>query len=174
MPGTNGAFETRPRDALIPKSPQHEAGIRIEPPPSEPCAIGTSPAATAAAAPPLEPPAFLPRSQGVRQGPFSGESVKAVVPNSGVFVLPRTTKPAARVRATCARSKSGTFSANGLLENVVRIPAVVSRSLNAIGTPWKGASAGASAFSRASASACSAQTVTNAPSSGSRRSIRSR
>ena len=71
----------------------------------------------------------------MRQGPFSGESVNAVVPNSGVFVLPRTTNPAARVRATCARSKSGTLSAKGLLENVVRIPAVVSRSLSAIGTP---------------------------------------
>ena len=174
MPGTNGAFETRPREALIPKRPQHEAGMRIEPPPSEPCAIPTSPAATAAAAPPLDPPAFRPRSHGVRHGPFSGESVKAVVPNSGVFVLPRTTKPAARVRATWARSKSGTFSANARQEKVVRIPAVVSRSLSAIGTPWKGASAGASAFSRAAASASSPQTVTNAPSSGSIRSIRSR
>ncbi len=69
--------------------------MRSEPPPSEPCEIAQSPAASAAAAPPLEPPALRVRSQGVRQGPFRAESVNAVVPNSGVFVLPSTTNPAA-------------------------------------------------------------------------------
>jgi hypothetical protein len=68
--------------------------MRIEPPPSEPCAIAQRPAASAAPAPPLEPPEFRERSHGVRQGPFSSESVNAVVPNSGAFVLPRITKPA--------------------------------------------------------------------------------
>ena len=110
----------------------------------------------------------------MRQGPLSEESVNAVVPNSGVFVLPRITNPAAFSRVTWARSKSGTFEANACEENVVRIPAVVSRSLSEIGTPWKGASAGSSAFARASASASSPRTVTYAPSSGSSRSIRSR
>jgi hypothetical protein len=46
----------RARVGLSPKSPQHEAGMRIEPPPSPPWATGTIPAATAAAEPPLEPP----------------------------------------------------------------------------------------------------------------------
>ncbi len=109
--------------------------MRMEPPPSEPCAIGQSPAASAAAAPPLEPPALRVRSQGVRQGPFRDESVKAVVPNSGVFVFPRITKPAAFRRVMCARSNSGMFEANACEEYVVRIPAVVSRSLSGIGTP---------------------------------------
>ena len=45
-----------PRLGLRPNSPQQLAGIRIEPPPSEAWATGTMPAATAAAAPPLEPP----------------------------------------------------------------------------------------------------------------------
>jgi len=40
----------------------------MEPPPSLPCAAGASPAATAAAAPPLDPPADRDRSQGVRAG----------------------------------------------------------------------------------------------------------
>ena len=40
----------------------------MEPPPSEPWATGTSPAATAAAAPPEEPPAIRVRSQGVTAG----------------------------------------------------------------------------------------------------------
>src|SRR5690625_2265196 len=46
----------RPRVALSPTSPQAAAGIRIEPPPSLPCAIGTTPAATSAAAPPDDAP----------------------------------------------------------------------------------------------------------------------
>ena len=63
-----GAPLTRPRLGFSPTSPQQLAGIRIDPPPSEPCATGTSPAATAAAAPPLEPPAIRSRSHGVRAG----------------------------------------------------------------------------------------------------------
>ena len=46
----------RPRVGLSPKRPLAEAGMRIEPPPSEACAIGTIPEATAAAAPPEDPP----------------------------------------------------------------------------------------------------------------------
>ena len=38
------------------------AGLRSEPPRSLPSAIGSSPAASAAPAPPLEPPALLHRS----------------------------------------------------------------------------------------------------------------
>ena len=49
---TSGPTETRPRAGLSPTSPQHAAGIRIEPPPSLPCARATNPAATAAAEPP--------------------------------------------------------------------------------------------------------------------------
>ena len=45
------------------------AGPRIEPPPSLAWAAGTMPPATAADAPPLEPPALRPRSQGLRAGP---------------------------------------------------------------------------------------------------------
>ena len=160
MPCAKGAVEMRPREALKPTTPQQEAGIRSEPPPSEPCATAHRPAASAAPAPPLEPPAFRDRSHGVRQGPFRGESVKAVVPNSGVFVLPSTTKPAAFSRATCARSKSGTFAANASQENVVRIPAVVSRSFSEIGTPWNGAVERSASFPRASVSASSPRTVT--------------
>src|SRR4029453_9709440 len=107
-----GAGETRPLVALIPNRPQHEAGMRIEPPPSDPCAIGASPAATAAAAPPLDPPGVRERSHGFRHTPLSTDSVTAVVPNSGVLVLPRITNPAARNRRTTAMSCSGTWLAN--------------------------------------------------------------
>jgi len=64
---------TRPRDGLRPTRPVAAAGMRIDPPPSLPGATGRRPAATAAAAPPLEPPAPSPVDQGLRvTGPASG------------------------------------------------------------------------------------------------------
>jgi hypothetical protein len=66
--GMSGAQEIRPRVGLMPNSPHTLDGIRIEPPPSLPWAAGASPDATAAPAPPLEPPADLDRSHGVRAG----------------------------------------------------------------------------------------------------------
>ena len=65
-PGGIGSSLTRPRLGLIPTSPVTLAGIRIDPPPSDPCATDASRADTAAAAPPLDPPAERARSQGVR------------------------------------------------------------------------------------------------------------
>ena len=47
---------TSPRPGFSPTRPQAAAGMRTEPPPSLPGAKGTSPAATAAALPPEEPP----------------------------------------------------------------------------------------------------------------------
>ena len=44
----------RPRLGLSPTRPQHDAGMRIDPPPSLAWASGTMPLATAAAEPPLE------------------------------------------------------------------------------------------------------------------------
>src|SRR5208337_2868357 len=64
----DGAVVIRPRDGLIPTSPQHAEGIRTEPPPSLPCATGCNPAATADADPPLEPPAVCSRFHGFRAG----------------------------------------------------------------------------------------------------------
>ena len=92
----SGPVGSRPRVGFMPKSPQQEAGIRIEPPPSPPVATGVIPHATAAAEPPLEPPAVRVRSHGLRVGPKSAGSVNGVRPNSGVLVLPRSTKPAWR------------------------------------------------------------------------------
>jgi hypothetical protein len=63
-----GADDTRPRLGFMPKSPHHADGMRIEPPPSEPCAIGHKPAAHAAAAPPEEPPGVRLVSHGLRAG----------------------------------------------------------------------------------------------------------
>jgi hypothetical protein len=88
----------RPRLGLRPKTPQQLAGTRIEPPPSLPCAIGTIPAATAAAEPPELPPDVRCPSQGLRQGPNRCGSVVALSPSSGVLVFPSTMAPAASMR----------------------------------------------------------------------------
>ena len=89
-----------PRVGLSPTTPQQEAGIRTEPPPSEPWAKPQSPAATAPAAPPLEPPVVCSRFQGLRAGPKRPYSVTGLVPNSEVLVLPRIGQPASLRRAT--------------------------------------------------------------------------
>ena len=82
--------------------------MRIDPPPSEPCASGSTAAATAAAAPPDDPPGVRSRFHGLRHAPFSSDSVTAVLPNSGVFDLPSTTNPASFIRRTTAASLAGT------------------------------------------------------------------
>jgi hypothetical protein len=59
---------TRPREGLRPTSPVAAAGMRTDPPPSDPGATGSRPAATATAAPPLDPPAPSAVSYGFRAG----------------------------------------------------------------------------------------------------------
>src|SRR5699024_1331689 len=80
---------------LHPDHTHAAAGMRIEPPPSLPGATGIIPAATAAAAPPLDPPTPRVRSHGLRTGPVAFGSVYPCSPNSGVAVFPRLTLPAA-------------------------------------------------------------------------------
>ena len=74
--------------------------MRIDPPPSLPCATGTSPAATATAEPPDEPPGVRLVSHGLRVAPEWRGSVVGRIPNSGRFVVPTITKPASRRRWT--------------------------------------------------------------------------
>ena len=69
-------------------------------------------AASAAAAPPLLPPALRLRSNGLRVAPNTRLTVCEPAPNSGVFVLPRLIAPAPDIRSTTSASKSGTWSAN--------------------------------------------------------------
>ena len=67
---------------------------------SPPWASGTTPAATAAAAPPDEPPGVRVVSHGLRVGPVRRGSVVGRMPNSGVVVLPIEMNPAPRKSAT--------------------------------------------------------------------------
>src|SRR5437764_13772746 len=68
MSELSGALDTRPRLVLMPNKPLTLAGMRTDPPPSLPGAAATRPLATAAPAPPLDPPAERVRSHGVRAG----------------------------------------------------------------------------------------------------------
>ena len=73
--------------------------MRIEPPPSEPRAAPTMPAATAAPAPPLEPPGVWSSDHGLRVAPKASDSVNGKIVSSGTCVLPMTMAPASRRRA---------------------------------------------------------------------------
>src|SRR5262245_29265059 len=111
-PGPN---ELRPRDGFNPTSPQCAAGMRIEPPPSLACATGTKPAATAAAAPPLDPPALWPGFHGLWVGGNASGSVVGRMASSGVLVRPSDTSPAALsfcVRYASADSRQPTSFRN--------------------------------------------------------------
>src|SRR3954469_14745820 len=84
---TDGVEATRPTLGRMPTMPQKLAGLRNEPPMSEPCAIQAVPLAIAAAAPPEEPAADFDKSQGFRVAPNTSLKVLAPAPNSGVFDL---------------------------------------------------------------------------------------
>jgi hypothetical protein len=91
-----------------PTTPQWAAGPRSEPPRSVPSAMGHMPVASAAADPPLEPPAVRARFHGLRVAPNTAFTVLGPKANSGVLVLPSTMAPAARRRSTTSASTSGT------------------------------------------------------------------
>src|SRR3954447_18954320 len=70
--GNTPSIGTSPYVGLKPATPQHAAGIRIEPPVSVPRPASATPSAIAAAVPPLEPPAVRPGYDGVGPAPEGG------------------------------------------------------------------------------------------------------
>src|SRR5882757_9135429 len=82
-----GVCATRPMLGRRPTTPQKLAGLRSEPPMSEPWASQAMPVASATAAPPEEPAADRDRSQGLSVAPNTSLNVLAPAPNSGVFDL---------------------------------------------------------------------------------------
>ncbi len=120
----------------MPKRPVKLHGMRIEPPPSVPTASGAMPEATAAAAPPEEPPGVLAGFQGLRVMPVSALSVTPFQPNSGVVVLPTMTAPCSRRRAVAgASSFHGPFGSTVFEPRSVGQPLVRMMSLIDTGTP---------------------------------------
>ena len=137
---------------------------------------GTMPHARLTAAPPLDPPQVFVRSYGFLVAPNTGLNVCDPAPNSGVLVLPTAIAPARLMRSTrIASFASGTLSLKIGEPNVVRMPAVSTRSLCATGRPCSGPSgaprACASSALRAFSRACSAISVTIAFTFGFTRSI---
>src|SRR5262245_19504628 len=115
--------------------------MRMLPPPSEALANGTIPAATAAAAPPLDPPDVRSSAHGLRVAPQANGCVVGRLPISGVFVRPAMTSPAALNRDTSVVSAAAilpaAFRATLPLDTVW--PAkLVYRSFSRNGTPRKG------------------------------------
>src|SRR5712671_6689244 len=104
--GDRGNAGTRPNDGFNPGIPQNDDGMRTEPAPSVPTASGPIPDATAAAAPPDDPPGVILVFHGLTVTPVSVLSVVPLMPNSGVVVLPSSTAPDSRRRAVTGASTS--------------------------------------------------------------------
>src|SRR5690554_1209346 len=96
--------DTRPYVGFSPTTPQSAAGWRIDPPVSDPRAMGTAPPATTAADPPLEPPGVLSDAHGLCTGPNAELSFDDPIANSSQLVFATMTAPAARRRATTVAS----------------------------------------------------------------------
>jgi len=132
---------TRPNEGLIPNTLQADDGVRIDPRCRIPVRVArVRPSASAAPAPPEEPPAIRSGSKGVPVGPTTRLSVVQPSPNSGVFVFPITMAPAASNRSTNTSLASATWSSKSREPNVVRTPSTLLRSLIATGTPCRGPS----------------------------------
>jgi hypothetical protein len=109
QPSGRASLATSPGEGRRPTTPQSDAGMRSEPPVSEPVQIGSMPAASAAAEPPEEPPALSAGLNGLPVAPHTGLRELAPAPMSGTLVLAVTMAPAARSFATRALSLAGTL-----------------------------------------------------------------
>src|SRR6478735_28041 len=93
---------------MNPVMPQWDAGLRIEPPVSEPSAAGTNPAATAAPAPLDEPPVKCSRFHGLRAGGQGRSNEGPPWANSWVASLPVRMAPDLYSLRTVVASSEGT------------------------------------------------------------------
>ena len=102
---------------------------------SVPIDSGAMPAATQAAAPPLEPPGIRSRSHGLRVGKKAEFSFEPPIANSSRFVRPISTASAACSFATTVASYGGRKFSSIREPQVVSSPSAQSRSLTATGSP---------------------------------------
>src|SRR5439155_21502555 len=93
----------------MPTMPHRAAGWRIDPPVSVPSAQGASPAATAAALPPEEPPGTRVRSHGLSTSPKAEFSFDEPIANSSWLVFASSEAPAERRRATAVAVYGGRY-----------------------------------------------------------------
>ena len=122
---------------------------------SLPCATAPMPAATAAAAPPDDPPGVTPASHGFKVRPCSALSVNHRQEKAGVLVRPMTTAPARRRFATTGLSSAAITSRNATTPLLVGKPRWSALILVVTGTPASGGSASPRARAASTASAAS-------------------
>ena len=108
-PSARALLPIMPGEGRIPTTPHKAAGMRNEPPVSDPVQIGKRSVASAAAEPPDEPPAFKLGLKGLPVAPHTGLRVFAPAPMSGVLVFAVTIAPAARRRVIKLASCVGTL-----------------------------------------------------------------
>ena len=108
--GRTPSIGSAPVVGFSPTTPQNDEGMRMDPPVSVPRAIGTTPPASAAADPPLDPPVMREGSHGLAVGPHAETRLVAPAASSCMFVLPITMAPAARKRRTTSASASANLS----------------------------------------------------------------
>ena len=123
---------------MSPTVPQAADGMRIEPPVSVPTAPKHMPAASAAAEPPLEPPADRDSSSGFLTGPNAVSSLVVPNANSCRFVLPMMIAPASRrlvtTGASVARFDDGTRGP-GRRARAGHVDQILDRDRNAVQRP---------------------------------------
>ena len=133
--GSTPSSATRPRVVLRPATPQHAAGIRIEPPVSLPNATSAWPEPTATAEPLEEPPGTNAGSSGFTGVPNHGLIPVTPKASSCRLVLPTTVRApeasAARVPAKQAASLAAgaAWAAMTFEPLVVGTPSMSMRSL---------------------------------------------
>ena len=138
--GDSGYAGTRPKLGLSPTLPQNAAGMRTDPAPSVPTLSGPSPAATAAAVPPDDPPGVFVGSHGLRVMP--GERRSWSPPCSRTRASSSCRSGRRRPRAvgpSPARRRPTAWSGSTVwLPRRVGQPFVRTRSLIEVGTPSSG------------------------------------
>ena len=138
--GNTPARLMRPYVGLNPVRPHNAAGMRIDPPVSEPIAAGARAAATATAEPLLDPPATrcVVVSHGFHGAPIGSLQPQPPKANSTRCVLPSAIMPAAINCWTAVAVLSATPCGRLLDPALVARPRMWKRSLSAIGSPCKG------------------------------------
>ena len=133
--GTTPVSGRRPVVVFRPTRSFQAAGIRTEPPVSDPIPAGASPKATEAAAPEEDPPdtAFSSLIQGLVA--VIGLSPSPEKASSDIWVLPRQTSPSRVAAVNTAASACGTRPFKRAEPASVSTPAVSNRSFQLIGTP---------------------------------------